>query len=755
MVQSRHSQGVSMDFSYPAYMHLREASRDVFDTFVAYGSAGVSARIGDGAAMSLEGEYVSGNFFPDLGVPMRAGRALTPADDRPEAPPALVVSHAFWRRHFADAPLAGQTVLINQTLFPIVGIAHASFFGTEIGRVVDFWVPIGQMMAVEQEDYRARPTLSWLALMARLKPGVGQDAAAARLTPAWIAFYKQLGFQPETIVLADGSQGDSDLPRNIGAPLRLLMAASLFVLLIACVNVANLQLARAAARRQELAVRAALGAGRARLVSLLLADAVILTVPAGLLALLAAAAWKDRAGQLIARWGQPVTLAAPIDVRVVLAALAMIVASALIVGGLSAWLSTRRVPSLALAEGGRSGITGAARTQRALVVLQFALSMTLVGGAALLVRTVGQLRGTDLGFTRDAVLLEVAPGQTGYTRETLPRYYASAFEHVRRVPGVEAVAFAHVMPLDFGGSRSTIEIEGYTPARDEGMEHNVVRVSPGYFEVMGIRMVAGREFDDRDTAAQPVRIVVNETMAKKFWPNGQAVGRHARFFQPPRPGQPAVRPYDVEVIGIASDVRYRMVREEKRPTYYLSTVQRPVGFGVIHVRTSSRPEARLGEIERAVTGADPRVPVARAFTLNGVLERNIADERMARSIGIALGIAALVLAATGLYATMAFAVRRRTREIGLRMALGADVSTVRAMILRQGLLLVAAGAAFGLIGAYWAGRALESQLYGITPADTWSLSASAAVLAAAALVAMWMPAARATRVDPVTALREG
>jgi predicted permease len=282
------------------------------------------------------------------------------------------------------------------------------------------------------------------------------------------------------------------------------------------------------------------------------------------------------------------------------------------------------------------------------------------------------------------------------------------------------------------------------------MELNTVRVSPGYFSVMRIPVIAGREFSVADTSAQPQRVIVNQTMARKYWPNGQAVGRVARFFAPSS-GTP--RPFNLQVIGVVADARYRMVREQPRPTFYVSTSQQPVSFFVLHVRTSGSPDARLGEIERVVAGLDPNVPVTRAVSLEQQLERNIADERMARSIALALGAAALVLAATGLYATMAFAVRLRTREIGVRMALGADSGTLLMMVVRQGLTLVAIGLIVGTTGALWTGRALESQLFGVSPIDPFSLLVSGTALTAAGLAASWLPARRATRVHPVTALR--
>lgn len=749
MVQMQRDADVSLDFSYPFYEHLRVASGDVFDTLVAYGPATATARV-TGPSESLAGEYVSGNFFTDLAVPMAMGRGLAPSDDRPDAPPAIVVSDSLYRRHFGDAPLSGQTIAMNRTPFTIVGVADRRFFGTELGETADFWVAIGQMAPLEQEDHRARPTTSWLALMGRLAPGITREAASARLAPAAASFFDTLKVPPRTLVLAAGSQGDSDLPRNVGGALRLLMAASLFVLLVACVNVTNLQVAKASVRRHELAIRAALGAGRARLAALFMADAVVVTVPAGVIALAIAALSKERAAELIAIWGEPVRLALPIDAAVAASALALSAVAAMAIGGLSAFLALRRSPSMALAAGGHARIGAGARTQRGMVIVQFAVTMTLVAGAALLVRTVDRLRTVDTGFSRDVALVDVRLGPAGYTRDTLPRYYDRMFDAVRAVPGVEAAAIAHVMPLDFGGSRQTIEIDGYTPADGEDMELNTVRVSPGYFDVMRIPVLAGREFSALDTRDQPLRIIVNQTMARRYWPDGQAVGRFVRF-QAGRSAAP--RPFDVEVVGVVADARYRMVREEPRPTFYVSTSQQPIAFFVLHVRTLGSPDARLDELERAVAGLDPNVPVRRARSLERQLDRNIADERMARSIALALGAAALVLAATGLYATMAFTVRRRTREIGVRMALGADGGTVRSMVVREGLRLVTIGLVAGTLGALWAGQVLESQLFGVSAADPYSLAVSGAALVGVGLLASWLPARRATRIEPVTALR--
>lgn len=743
LLQKVRETGRASDFSYPAYLHLRDSSAGVFDTMTAHASAQVSARLPSGDMQWLDGEYVTGNFFRDLGVPMSMGRGLSMEDDKAEAPPAVVVSDRFWRRHFAGQTLSGQTLTLNDRTFTIAGVADRSFLGMQLGRDSAFWVPVGHSALLLGRDLRSRPTTSWLVLTGRLAPGTSREAATARLSPSWSTYATGLGYAPESLAVEPGSQGDSSL-QTLERPLRLLSFASLFVLLIACVNVANLQLARAAARGPEFAVRAALGAGRARLASLLVADAVILTVPAAVAAIGAAALLREPASSLIARFGQRVTLDLPMDVRVMGAAVTLTAVAALIVGGLSAWLSTRNPPSVGMAAAGRANVGGAARTQRGLVVIQFALSMTLVAGAALLVRTVSELRGSDIGFARNVALLDVSPAAARYTPQESAAYYERVVQQLTQVPGVEAAALAVIMPLDFGGSRSTISVPGYTPAAGEDMELNNNRVSPAYFDVMRISLVAGRYFDERDTAQAPRTMIVNETLASRYFPGGHAVGRQIGM------GSST----NVEIVGIVRDVRYRMVREAPRPSFYLPIAQSPVPFGAFHVRTSMNPELRLADLERAVAAADPRVPVTRTTALERQLDRNIATERMARTIAMALGLAALVLAATGLYATMAFAVRRRTREIGVRMALGARAADVRLMIVRQSLSLVAAGVVIGLAGAAWAGRAVESQLYGVSPLDVWSFAGAALLLAVAALLAAWIPARRATRVDPVIALRD-
>ena len=314
------------------------------------------------------------------------------------------------------------------------------------------------------------------------------------------------------------------------------------------------------------------------------------------------------------------------------------------------------------------------------------------------------------------------------------------------MPGVTDAAVAHVMPLDFGGSRTSLEIASYTPQKDEDMEFNFIRVTPSYFATLGFPLLQGRAFDDRDRDGQPERVIVNETMARRFWPDGQAVGKFVRFNQRD--------PFNVEVIGVVPDTHYRMVREVPNPSFYVPLAQSRSDRGVLHVRFADDVRSRLPELHRVVAAVNPAVPVTRVQTLSDQIERNIADERMATMVGMTLAIAALLLATAGLYATMAFLVGRRTREIGVRMALGARTSEVRTLVLREGVLLAIAGVVAGLALSVWVGRALESRLYGVGAMDAVSLASAALTLAGAALLASWLPARRASRVDPVVALRE-
>ena len=733
---------VAQNFPYQSYETLARRT-DVLEMTTAYAGRAAGLRFGD-ETVSLNGELVSGTFFGGLGVPLESGRGLSPDDDRSAASPAAVVSSSLWRQRFGGGIPAGQTLTVNGTAFTIVGVAAEQFRGMFAGAQADFWLPLAHAAVVNGRDLRPLTTTSWLFVLGRLAAGVSPEAARAALDPEMAAIIAAAGGGPEPLIVNSGARGSDALSPRLEGPLRLLMLAAAFVLLVACVNVANLQLARNAARRRELAVRSALGAGRAQLARLLLVDAALITIPASVLALGIAWLGREPALGLITRFGRPVDLVAPIDWRVLSFLAAAAVACALLIGLLSSWHSTR-VPAAALADGGRGETGSRHRLQRGLVVLQFALSMTLLVGAALLVRSVMNLRNTDLGFATSVVLIEVMPGDAQIEGAGRTQYLAAAIARVAAVPGVESASAAHVVPLDFGGSRMSVAIPEYTPAPGEDLELNYLRVMPGYFETMRIPVLRGRSFDHRDVEGGPTTIVVNETMARRFWPDGDAVGR--------RLGVYGDAP-DAEVIGVVRDVHYRMVREEPRPSFYVAFPQSPFFQAAIHARTSGSPGVLVETLRRAVAEVHPLVPIARSTSLEAQRLSNIADDRMAEAIGSVLGLSALVLATAGLYGTMAFTVRRRTREIGVRLALGAAVSDVRGLVLRQGLWLVVPGAVAGAMASVAVGRALASQLYGVPAFDPLSVGTALAILTMAALAATWLPARRATRIDPVIALRD-
>ena len=574
------------NFSYPDYRDLRDKTREV-DGLVAY-SAVEATMAGSQGATSLDGEVVSGNFFADLGVPLRSGRALGDADDTAAAPPAAVLSEPLWRDRFGAAEVSGQTIVLNGQPYTVVGVAAASFSGMQVGRRAAFWVPLSHSSLLLGEDFLGRPETSWLTLVGRLRVGATAEPARQELDAILRRVRESTGRPVEPVVLQPGARGDSMLSEQLASPMMLLLAAGALVLLVACLNVANLQLVRTEARRRELAVRSALGARRAQLVRLVLIDGGLMAMAGGAAGVWIAVLFKDQAASLIAFYGQPVALSIPLDGRIVAAAFVLSLVAALIIGLLSTWQTLRRQAVGAL--DGRRGAGSRRPAQRALVVMQVALSMALLTGASLLVRTLDRLRHADLGFDpRGVVVLQVAPEMGRLSRPEAGAYFEEAIRALAALPGVQSAAVAHVMPLSFGGSRTSIAIAGYTPASDEDMEINFVRVSPEYFRTLGLSVRQGRSFDARDRDGQPERIVVNETMARRFWPDGRAVGRFVRF--------DSRAPFNVEVIGVVPDAHYRMVREEPTPTFYVPLAQWPSSAGVLHVRLSGDPSAANCRVE--------------------------------------------------------------------------------------------------------------------------------------------------------------
>jgi predicted permease len=741
--------GTNHNFSYPDYLDYRAAQRTLTD-LAAYSRADVTVRLPSGSRI-VAGELVSGGYFSTLGVRLRFGRGIADGDDRAGAAPVVVVSDALWRQIAGDAAgaFAPRTISVNTRDFSVVGVAAPPFGGMEVGRDARIWAPLHLQPVLDPSggrNFLPRRTTSWLTVIGRLRPGVRRDQAAADLTSVERSIARA-GGRPEakTLMFAPGRQGDSMLPERAGEPLKLLLGAALLVLVIACANVASLLLARSTERAREIAVRAALGAGRGRLARLVLIETLLLG-SAGAVASLVVARWMaDFAVPFISRFGDPVTLDVSIDWRLVLF-VAGAGLGATVVAGLAPMLSAFRTsPAGSLGEAGRSVSAGPAgqRMRHGLIVAQFALSLALVVAASLLARTVQNLRAIPTGFDMDHVaLIGVDPEAAALDAPRTRAYLDAAIDRAARVPGVRAAGFGRVIPLGFGGSRTTIGVPGYQPAPGEDMEINFNIVSPSYFESMGIALVDGRAFDGRDIEGRQPVAVVNQAMAARYWPKQRATGQRIRI------GNAAV-----EIVGVARDVKYRVIREETGPSFYLPLGQERPTAGVIHVRTEGDPRDVVETVRRSLAELDASVPITTVRTLRDQATLNLNDERMAMAIGLILGGAALLLAAVGLYGSMSYAVGQRTRELGVRMALGATARDIRRLVLSQGVGLSVTGTLLGTALAVWLARSLESRLFGVRPADVPTLVLAAALLAAVAVFASWVPARRAARIDPVNALK--
>jgi predicted permease len=751
LVLEQRETGLNYNFSYQDFVDLRSGQR-AFTGLAAYSSARVTLAQATGSEL-IDGEIVTGGFFSLLGVRMHHGRGLTLDDDRPDGDPVVVVGERLWQRLQTDtsAGIPGSTtILLNKQPFTVVGVAASPFRGMQIGRNAQVWAPLRYQRVLVPAgglDLLERKTASWLTVFGRIRPETTDVQAIAELNRVERALPVTAERSRErTFAVRPGHQGSSMLAAATASPLQLLLAAAGLVLLIACANVAGLLLARAAERERELVLRRALGASRARLTRLLFAEAGLLGGAATAAAVGVATLMAEAAVPLLSRFGEPVMLDVTPDWRVLAFSAAIGIAATTAFGLAPVLSALGRAVAPAIADSGRAASAGRGRTmvRRVLVGTQFALSLALVFVALLFVRSLYNLHTMPTGFAIDRIaLLAVDPEAARFAPPQTLQYAEDAVLRLDAVPGVEAVGFAMVEPLDFGGSRTSVQIPGYTPQPDEDMELNYNRVSTGYFDAMDIRPTDGRVFDGRDTAGAPPTLVVNETMARRFWPGTRAVGRDVRL-------SPTAL---ATVIGVVPDVKYRMLRESPGPSFYLPAAQVRPPFVTFHVRTAGPPAAVLPQLRKALAEVDPAVPISRVRTLREQAAVNVNDDRLAMTIATALAGAALLLAAVGLYGAMAYAVGQRSREIGVRLALGAAPAEVRRLVLRQGVGIALAGSVAGIGLGLLCARAIAHRLFGVAPADVVTIAASVALLGVVAMVATWIPARRAASVDPTVALR--
>jgi predicted permease len=744
--------GKNTSISYPLYVDYRDRN-EVLSGILAYSQAAFSMS-NAGQTERLIGNIVTGNYFSVLGVSPARGRFFLPDEDAtPGASPVAVLSYGLWKRRFnADPAVIDKTISLNGVPFTIIGVAPAEFTGVVRGSSPEIYVPMmmqAQAMPSWGDALTAR-TMSWLEVIGRLKPGVTREQAQAALaiTSDQIMQVTPMNVSNE-IVLGDGSKGQDYLVQDVSRPLVWLMLIVAFVLLIACANVANLLLARATARRKEIAIRLAVGAGRARLIRQLLTESVLLSLTGGVLGLIVARWLTD----LLISFQPPgtFTLDGSLDKRVLLFSFALSLLTGIIFGLAPAFQASK--PDLVSALKNESATAGfhARRLslRNLLVVGQVALSLMVLVSAGLCVRSLQKLVAIDAGFEPAKVLvMSLDLALNGYKQPQGQQFYSDMVERVSTLPGVESVSLAVTVPLSGGGMRSSVRVPGYEPPPGTpNLNFDLNMITPNYFQTMGMPLVAGRDFGPQDKDGAPKVVIINETVARRFWPDTNPVGKHLDFGGGDGPSDFR------EIVGVVKDSKYRTLIEQPRTAMFVPLAQDYWSSIVLHVRTAGDANALLSAVRSEVQTLDASLPVYNIKTLAEQKSRSLYVARLAATLSGFFGAVALLLAAVGIYGVMAYSVNRRTREIGIRMALGAGRTDVLKLVMSEGVVLVVTGLALGLGVTMAVTRLMASLLYGVSVTDPATFIAIPLILVGVALGACFVPARRATKVDPMVALR--
>jgi macrolide transport system ATP-binding/permease protein len=740
-------------FSYPLYVDLRDRNQ-VLSGLVAYFQQPFSLSDGDQSERVI-GQIVSGNYFDVIGVRPALGRFFLPEEDRtPGTHPVAVISQGLWRRRFgADPAVLGKTVGLNGRRYTVVGVAPSEFRGTTRGTVNDVYVPT--MMQAEAQPGANRklddPNSGWLRLMGRLKPEIRREQAQAALSILAAEDRASSSSQkskapPPALSLMDGSRGYTDRVKDLSLPLKLLMGVVGFVLLIACANVANLLLARASARRKEIAVRLAIGASRRRIVRQLLTESAILAALGGGGGLLVAS-WLN--GLLLGIQQQtnfvPRTLDDSLDGRVLWFTLGLSLLTAVVFGLAPALQASKPDFVTALKEdaGGSGGGTRRWSLRNLLVVSQVALSLVVLIGAGLCVKSLRTLQAVDPGFEpAKVVTASFDLSKNGYDQARGRRFISDLTQRVAALPGVEVVSFGRIVAFSasfwiMGGTP-----EGYQAQPGERLAFDYNAVSPNYFRTLGAALVQGREFTTQDTADAPPVIVINEATARRYWSGQAAVGKRIQ-----RGHQFA------EIVGVVKNSREKGLTVEPVPAIYLPLLQNYTPELTLHVRTATEARTMLAAVRREAQALDANLPLYDLRTLAEQRDGSLYAERMAATLLTLFGALALVLAAIGLYGVLSYSVTERKREMGIRLALGARPRDLLRLVVGQGMLMTLIGLCLGVGASLALTRFLGTLLFGVTVTDPLTFALLPLLLGGVAALACWLPARRATRVDPLTALR--
>ena len=766
--------GDGSELSYPVFEEIRKNNEVFSDVFGRFGTAftlGASGR-----SERVAGELVSGNYFSALGVGSALGRVIANEDDTAaNAHPVAVLSNAFWKTRFnADPSVLNSTLTINGRPYTIIGVARQGFDGVEVGRQTQVFVPLTMKPSVTPTWNALDERLwRWVRVFARLKPGVTREQAKASLDPffgsvldrdlADRGFASASGetrkrYRANQLQIADASQGRSGLRRNLTTPLWVLMGTAAGVLLIACANIANLLLARGAGRQREMAVRLALGATRSRLVTQLLVESLLLALVGGMVGIAISALAAPMLLGFFVSPDVPQPISTRPDWRILAFTGAITMFTGVLFGLAPAFRSSRPNVAPTLKDSATSVLGGQGRVRKMLVASQIAVSLLLLIAAALFIRTLNNLLAVDIGFEAGRLIsFSIDPSLSGYDAARSRTFGKTLLERLNGAPGIDGAGIASIRLLEGNQWNTSMTVEGYVPKAGENSLLWANAVSHGYFKAMGIPVLAGRDFTDRDEITAPPPpgqpdfrvVIVNESFVRHYFPSSSPIGRRIGFGADPNTRT------TIEIVGVVRDSKYTDVRDATQRQVFFPFFEqsRPNAF-TVYVRTNRPADAVFTTVRQTVAGLDPNIPIHGTRTLERQVGLSLSRERMVATMTVAFGSLATLLAVIGLYGVMSYTVSRRTREIGVRVALGATSGRIGWLVIREVLFIAAIGVVFALPAAWWLGRYVSAQLYGVQPNDPLAIGAAIALLLTVAVIAGLIPSNRAARLDPTVALRQ-
>ena len=753
--------------SYPMYQEFQARAEPLAEVLCRR-LISVSASL-DNQTERIDAEMVSGNYFTMLGVPAAVGRVFNSQEDDQiyEGHPVAVLGYDYWVRRFARDPgVVGRKILVNNFPMTIVGVSAEGFAGIDPARAPQIRLPVLMKPAVAPEwswvhlnDERTR----WVQVFARLKPGYTAVTAQGPLQGLFLQLrehemtlpgakdftpFIREEFMKGQLKVVRADIGYSSLRNDFSTALVVLMSMVGLVLLIACANVANLLIARGVMRQREIAVRLSLGASRGQLVRQLLIESLALSFTGGALGLVVAVALTRALLALVPSDGQPILIQAVPDTRILAFTFALTLVTGVVFGLLPALRASRPDPWTTLKDtaGAVAGAGGSLFLRKGLVTAQVALSFLLLFGAGLFVQSLQNLKGTDTGVAlENLVTFQLAPALSGYDDARAVNFYQQLLERLRSAPGVKSAGMARVSILSGDEWDATMSVEGHKAVDGEDMQAFMNSTSPGYFETLAVRLLEGRDFRPLDAGKDATVAIVNRRFAEHFFPGQSAIGRHVGW------GDRPSTKLSIEIVGVVENSLYEGPREGMRRQVFVPNWGN--GGSVVYVRASTGSSSAYGVVRGEVKGLDAAMPVFEMKTVEGQLNETLLTDRLIAVLSAGFGLLATALASIGLYGVMAFVVARRRKELGIRLALGAEPASVIWLVMREVLVLLAVGLAVGIPAAIGLGRLVSSQLYGIQPNDPWIAIATVALLALVSAAAGFIPARRASRIDPILALR--